>query len=124
MDPHPPLNFLTRFFGPGPTGDRGALWPRWNFLRALGLIFFSAFYSLAFQIKGLIGLTGLLPAGVYLELVRHAVPGLLRFWYAPTLLWIGSGNGALMGLVLSGLIASTLLTLNLWPRGMVAICLV
>jgi lipase maturation factor 1 len=124
VDPQPPINFLTRLFGPGATGDRGALWPRWIFLRALGLIFFSAFYSLAFQIKGLIGLSGLLPATVYLELVRHAVPGILRFWYAPTLLWIGSGNGALMALVWGGLIASVLLTLNLWPRATIAICLV
>ena len=33
----------------------GYLWPRWLFLRALGLIFLSAFYSFAFQIHGLIG---------------------------------------------------------------------
>ncbi len=29
--------------------------PRWLFLRALGLIFFSAFYSLVFQVRGLVG---------------------------------------------------------------------
>ncbi len=115
---------MNRLFGPGPSGDRGVLWPRWIFLRALGLIFFSVFYSLAFQIKGLIGLNGLLPAGAYLEMVRQAYPGLPRFWYAPTLLWLGSGNGALMVLVWCGLIASVLLTLNLWPRGMIAVCLV
>jgi hypothetical protein len=114
---------LDRLFGPGPLGDRGALWPRWVFLRALGLIFFSAFYSLAFQIKGLIGLNGLLPAGAYLEMVAHAAPGLLRLWYAPTVLWLGSGNGTLMALVWGGLIASILLTLNVWPRGMIAVCL-
>ncbi|HEV7783739.1 MAG TPA: lipase maturation factor family protein [Thermoanaerobaculia bacterium] len=123
MDSQASFSFLTRLFGPGPNGDRGALWPRWIFLRALGLIFFSVFYSLAFQIKGLIGLNGLLPAGVYLELVRHAMPGLSRYWYAPTLLWLGNGNGALMALVWGGLIASVLLTLNVWPRGMIAVCL-
>src|SRR5437879_6511617 len=33
------------------TGSAGGyLWPRWLFLRALGLVFLSAFYSLAFQI--------------------------------------------------------------------------
>ena len=42
------------------------LWPRWIWLRALGLIFLSAFYSLAFQITGLIGPRGILPAGEYL----------------------------------------------------------
>ena len=115
---------LTYLFGPGPTGTRGSLWPRWIFLRALGVIFFSAFYSLAFQIKGLIGLNGLLPAAAYLEMVRHAFPGLSRFWYAPTVLWMGSGNGALMALVWGGLIASVLLILNIWPRGTIAICLI
>jgi hypothetical protein len=29
--------------------------PRWLFLRALACIYFSAFFSLAFQIRGLIG---------------------------------------------------------------------
>jgi len=35
-----------------------ALWARWIWLRALGLIFLSAFYSLAFQIIGLLGILG------------------------------------------------------------------
>src|SRR5579863_2850060 len=61
------------------------LWPRWIFLRALGLIYFSAFYSLIFQIKGLIGPNGILPAGDYLEAVSAALHG-SRFWFAPTLL--------------------------------------
>ena len=47
----------------------GHLWPRWIFLRALGVIYFSAFYSLIFQIKGLIGPDGILPAGDYLQAV-------------------------------------------------------
>jgi hypothetical protein len=47
------------------------LWARWIFLRALGLIFLSAFYSFAFQIHGLVGEHGILPAREYLALVRH-----------------------------------------------------
>jgi hypothetical protein len=39
-----------------------ALWARWIWLRALGLIFLSAFYSLAFQIIGLLGPRGILGA--------------------------------------------------------------
>ena len=35
------------------------LWARWLFLRALGLVFFSAFYALAFQVHGLIGDRGI-----------------------------------------------------------------
>ncbi|MGA8623113.1 MAG: hypothetical protein WB660_31875, partial [Candidatus Sulfotelmatobacter sp.] len=48
--------------------ERGAfdrLTPRWLFLRALGGIYFSAFFSLVFQIRGLIGPDGILPANEY-----------------------------------------------------------
>src|SRR5262249_38269056 len=49
-----------------------ALWPRWIWLRALGLIFLPVFHSLAFQITGLIGPRGILPAGDYLAQVHRA----------------------------------------------------
>ncbi|HYU30792.1 MAG TPA: lipase maturation factor family protein [Thermoanaerobaculia bacterium] len=113
-----------RLFAPDAATGGGVLWPRWIFLRCLGLIFFSAFYSLAFQIQGLIGPRGILPAGDYLVDVARMLPGLSRFYWVPTVLWIGSGSGALSALVWTGLIASALLTLNLWPRGSIAICLV
>ncbi len=51
----------------------GRLIPRWLFLRALGLIYFSTFYSLLRQALGLIGPDGLQPAGEYLEAVKQAV---------------------------------------------------
>src|SRR6185369_506362 len=111
-------------FFPDPAAGGGVLWPRWLFLRGLGLIFFSAFYSLAFQIQGLIGPRGVLPAGRYLAEVASMVPGPMRLFYAPTLLWLGSGSGALTALVWGGLAASVLLTLNVWPRGTILICLV
>jgi hypothetical protein len=121
-------------FGPGtlfgaPTlklsepGTPTHRWPRWIFLRALGLINFSAFYSLLFQIKGLIGPNGILPAADYLQAVAatfHAQ----RFWFAPTLLWLGSGNRALMLICWVGTVASLLLVLNLWPRGALFACFV
>ena len=100
------------------------LWPRWIFLRALGLIFFSAFYSLAFQIRGLLGPHGLLPAGEYLSAVARVAPGLSRLYFAPTLLWAGSGDAALLALAWAGMAASLLLVLNLWPRGTIAMSLV
>jgi hypothetical protein len=95
--------------------------PRWLFLRALGLIYFSAFYSLAFQIKGLIGPEGILPANGYLQAVARS-SGILRFWLAPTLLWLASGPYMLMGICVAGISASLLLVLNMWPRGMLVIC--
>src|SRR5512132_535530 len=100
----------------------GHLWTRWLFLRALGLIFFSAFYSLAFQIHGLIGERGILPADYYLHQLSGSFGALERVWYAPTLLWINAGDRALTLVVAAGLAASVLLVLNAWPKVTVALC--
>src|SRR3984893_3593648 len=93
---------------------------RWLFLRALRLIYFSAFFSLLFQIRGLIGTQGILPAADYLQAVRTL--GALRFWYAPTLLWLSSSDRMLMALCWAGLIASLVLVANIWPRAMLLVC--
>ena len=90
-------------------------------MRALGLIYFSAFYSLLFQIKGLIGPNGILPAADYLQAVNAALHA-QSYWTVPTLLWFGASNGALMTLCWVGLIASLLVTLNLWPRASLLLC--
>jgi len=116
-------HFLRWFAGPGPVGPPGSLLPRWIFLRALGVIYFSAFYSLVFQIRGLLGPSGLLPTGMYLDQIS-SILGRSRYWYAPTLLWFDSSDRALMALCWIGMIASLLLILNLWPRGMLVICFV
>src|SRR5215210_2974165 len=100
---------------------RGQLWPRWLFLRALGLIFLSAFYSLAFQIHGLIGQRGILPAGEYLQQVRTVIGGVRAVWFAPTLLWFGASDRALTAVIVLGLVSSALLTINVWPRVAVAL---
>ena len=117
------LSIAQWFFGPGPREGPGHLWARWLFLRSLGLVFFSAFYSLAFQIRGLIGPEGILPAGEYLKRLGEN-SGHMAYWLAPTLLWLNSGPVALQVLCWSGLVASILLALNLWPRAAVAVCLV
>jgi len=115
---------LERLFGRWcPPGSSLYLWSRWLFLRALGAIFFSAFYSLAFQIHGLIGPRGILPAADYLRLLARSYPG-QRFWLAPTLLWLGAGDRALTALVVAGFVASAMLVLNLWPRGALAVATV
>ena len=97
------------------------LWPRWIWLRALGLIFFSAFYSLWFQIVALNGPRGVLPAAEYLPALRAAVGLLKAAWFAPTLFWFASGDAALKAVVAAGAVASVLLTLNLAPRAMIAV---
>ncbi len=102
---------------------RGRLVPRWIFLRALGLIYFSAFYSLLFQIKGLIGPEGILPAEQYLAAVAEHLGG-LRFWYAPSLFWISTSAAMLMAVTWIGLLASVAAFFNLWPRLSFFICFV
>ncbi len=110
-----------RLFGPN-FAPPGYLAARWLFLRALGLIFFSAFYSLAFQIRGLIGPNGILPVRDYLAQVAR-VMGSARFWYAPTVFWWSASDRVLLGVVVVGMVASLLLALNVCPRGMLAVCL-
>src|SRR6184192_4092866 len=95
---------------------------RWIFLRALGLIYFSAFFSLVFQIRGLIGPQGILPANDYLEAVGRSLGHLARLWFAPTLLWFSSSSHMLLVLCWVGMLASLALVLNLWPRAMLMIC--
>ena len=117
-----PASFLRWLFA----SERGAsnrLLPRWIFLRSLGLIYYSAFFSLTFQIRGLMGPHGILPAGEYLQAVAERF-GHTGYWYAPTLLWFSSSPHMLTGICWVGMIASLLLVLNLWPRGMLAICFV
>ncbi len=98
--------------------------PRWIFLRALGLIYFSAFFSLVFQIRGLIGPQGILPASQYLPLVEQSFEGFARFWFAPTLLWISSGSNMLLAICWVGMVASLLIVLNIWPRFTLLICFI
>jgi lipase maturation factor 1 len=100
------------------------LLPRWIFLRALGLIYFSAFFSLVFQIKGLIGPNGILAADNFLHVIAQSLGRWERIWYAPTLLWVSSGNAMLIAMCWVGMVASILLFLNLWPRGTLAVCFV
>src|SRR5712691_4288123 len=89
--------------------QRGApdrLIPRWLFLRALGAIYFSAFFSLVFQIRGLIGPEGILPASRYLHAVEQSLGHWQRVWYAPTLLWFSGGPVMLSALYWAGMLAS------------------
>jgi hypothetical protein len=96
---------------------------RWIFLRSLGAIYFSAFFPLAFQIRGLIGPQGILPAAEYLKSIAEQV-GYVRYWYVPSVLWFSSGGHMLTGLCWVGMAAAVLLIFNVWPRGTLVICFV
>jgi len=116
-----PAQVIRRLFSSEEgAGDR--LLPRWLFLRGLGLIYFSAFYSLVFQIKGLISPDGILPAAEYLREVGKLGP--VRYWYAPTLLWLSSGSHMLVAICWIGMIAALLHVLNIWPRAVLVVCFV
>jgi hypothetical protein len=117
-----PASFIRRWFDP-EYGVADRLIPRWIFLRVLGLIYFSAFFSLVFQIHGLIGEQGILPSNEYLEAVAHQF-GLARFWFAPTLLWFSTGPDMLGTICWVGMIASLLAVFNLWPRATLILCFV
>jgi hypothetical protein len=117
-----PGSFIRRWFDP-EYGAADRLIPRWIFLRALGVIYFSAFFSLVFQIRGLIGAQGILPSNEYLEAVAHQF-GVARFWFAPTLLWFSTGPHMLGAICWVGMIASLLVVCNVWPRATLFLCLV
>jgi hypothetical protein len=114
---------IFRWFFDSRHGPRGRLVSRWIFLRALALIYFSAFLSLIFQINGLIGPQGVLPAQKYLSAVAQAM-GPLRYWYAPTLFWTSSSAATLLAVTWIGLIASIVALTNIWPRLSFFICFV
>jgi hypothetical protein len=59
----------------------------------------------------------------YLSAVERGL-GSLRFWYAPTLLWFSSGSHMLMAICWVGIVASLLVTANVWPRANLIICFI
>jgi len=115
------VGYWLHWFFDSRTGIPGRLVPRWIFLRALAAIYFSAFYSLLFQIKGLIGPDGIMPAHDYLAAVARQFPS-SKVWYAPTLFWLSSSGHALMLVTWIGLGAAIAAFLNLWPRLSFLIC--
>ncbi len=114
---------IVRWLFDSRRGASDRLIPRWIFLRALALWYFSAFYSLLFQIKGLMGSQGILPAQQYLAAVARAFGG-TRYWFAPSVFWLSSSSRMLMAVMIVGLLASLLALLNFWPRLSFLVCFV
>jgi hypothetical protein len=85
----------------------------WNHL-------FFGIFSFVYQVRGLIGARGILPAAEYLQ-AAHGL-GALRFWYVPTALWFSSSDHIIVVLCWTGLAASLALVASLWPRAMLVIC--
>jgi predicted DCC family thiol-disulfide oxidoreductase YuxK len=89
------------------------------FLRALAAIYFIAFASFWWQLNGLIGPHGILPAQPYLDAVARQL-GVARFWDLPTLAWFFGGGLFLHLLCAAGL----LLAVALFRRVAQPVCLV
>ena len=95
---------------------------RFAVLRLLALVYLVAFLSLANQLDPLLGSHGLLPVADFLVHVKGRL-GAGAYWRVPTLLWLGSSDGAMhvlcgVGVALSAaaLLGATnaLLQLALW----------
>lgn len=72
------------------------------FTRLLGVIYLIAFGSLFGQITTLVGARGIMPVESKLAAMRRDFPGLRRFLYFPTLLWLVRSDRALRVLVAVG----------------------
>jgi Lipase maturation factor len=62
------------------------------FLRALALIYFIAFASLAVQMLGLFGSQGILPIADFIARQREQYDVLVGVWLAPTLFWFDTSD--------------------------------
>jgi len=90
------------------------------FPRLLGLTFFFAIGAFLFQIRGLIGEEGILPAQAFLSYVTMRF-GKKRFYYFPTVFWWSASDRALVGVIAAGTIVSVLLVLGICPPLMLAL---
>lgn len=77
------------------------------FLRLQAVVYFFAFLSLLFQVDGLIGTDGILPAGAYLKSCLSEA-GSLAFFLCPSLFWLDSRTAALQTGAAAGVLVSLL----------------
>lgn len=96
---------------------------RWWFLRGLGLVYLSAFWSMATQIDGLIGTNGILPLPEQLTPIAQAFP-YEKYWRFPTLFWFDASDAALKGVCYAGIAFACLVTLNVFTRAALIACYV
>jgi predicted DCC family thiol-disulfide oxidoreductase YuxK len=89
-------------------------WARRWFLRALGLIYLTAFVSLWVQVDGLVGGDGMSPVSRFLPAVRQQL-GPDAYFVLPTLCWFDSSNAFLHFLCGGGVALSLLLIFGIAP---------
>jgi len=85
----------------------------WLFLRLLALIYFSAFLSFAVQVRGLVGIEGILPVADFITKRKRL--GFGRFDRDPTVFWFNSSDACLVGVCWCGVAFSVLLLIGVAP---------
>ena len=81
---------------------------QWIFLRALAVIYGTAFLSLAPQIQGLIGSRGIEPLRSFMDVVANQLGG-ARFYAMPTVFWIDASDQTLSAVCILGVALAVLL---------------
>jgi len=87
----------------------------WLFLRAIGLIYLTAFVSFGVQGLGLIGSRGILPLSEFADAVRSQL-GSASYWRVPMVFWLDQGDFAIQAACFAGAALSLLLIFDLIPR--------
>ncbi|MEE8142462.1 MAG: lipase maturation factor family protein [Planctomycetota bacterium] len=105
------LSFLIWGRYPGPSTY---YLTRWLFLRLLGFVYLIAFLSIWYQVEGLLGSNGILPAGEFLESVQQRL-GTDSYWRLPTLCWFNQSDAFLHALCIGGVTLSLLLMAGMAP---------
>lgn len=93
----------------------------WILSRGIALVALIAFLSALVQIRGLIGVNGLLPVGRFLEFLGTRL-GADAFFRMPTLFWISASDEALLSVALIGAAAAIAALLGMAAPVMFAIC--
>ena len=96
---------------------------RWWFIRGLGLMYLSAFWSMATQITGLVGANGILPVQEQLARISQAY-SYEKYGYLPTLFWLDASDTALISVCLIGIVSACFVTLNVLVRPALIVCYV
>ncbi|MBE34964.1 MAG: hypothetical protein CMI16_05330 [Opitutaceae bacterium] len=119
-----PANLWTRikdFAGYG--GEATYLWPRWFFLRAVGIVFIIIFAGIIKESAALIGPDGITPLPGAIAELRAAKSNLFEaIISSPTLFFLSSSTAMVALLQWGGLLAAIAVVLNLWPRMSLFIC--
>ncbi len=87
----------------------------WLFLRAMGLIYLTAFVSFGVQALGLIGSHGILPLSEFAGAARSQL-GLESFWRVPMVFWLDQSDFAIQAACWAGAALSLLLIFDVLPR--------